>query len=367
MNGFNRSIRKKLHSVEPHLVVVGKTDDLQTAEQRLKSEPDITFNYFFRQDVILRTLDGRFAGGVAKGLAQNAVYNFLNEAHKLQFKSQFVEALDSEAAALSANEVAVGAELARDLNLFEGDEVLLIPPEVLINPRGEVTRFERMKVKTTFSTDISEVDSKLVLFEIKKTPLKFQSKASGEDGIEVFMRDPRLATDLQKKLGAELTSESDARIETWADRNRALFFALRLEKAAMTTFLSLSILITCFSLITVLTMLISNKRKEIGLLMSIGFSRQRVSNLFLQLGLLLSGIGLFGGLGLGLLTSWLIEKYPLEILPDIYFDSSIPSEINYGFISIVTLFCFVIAFLAAYVPVQLYLQKSPAENLRLRD
>src|SRR5262249_6590940 len=135
-------------------------------------------------------------------------------------------------------------------------EIVLIPPESLLGPQSEIPKVERMRVKSIFATEFQEIDTKLMLFQLGNAPLRFQSAESGESGLEVRMRQPDEFGALKEELLRELAAQGarDYKIETWADRNHALFLALRLEKIAMTTFLGLSVLITCFSLITVLVM-----------------------------------------------------------------------------------------------------------------
>jgi lipoprotein-releasing system permease protein len=363
MSGFNQSIRTKLLSVEPHVAIsLSPEDDKKTGlnlkesiESVLAAFEDVQVSRFAKQDVILRNLDGRFSGGIAKGLDEEGLSGFVARIERLRFKGNANVSEITLPPQIEDHEILMGSELARELNVFEGDEIMVIPPETLLAGSSAAPKFERMRVRSLFTTEFSEIDSKLIYYKLADKPYRFQSLISGTKGFEVRLKNP---DDFQKvitKLG-QLKSEdalsSDTKIESWADRNKALFFALRLEKTAMTTFLSLSVLITCFSLITVLVMMISQKRKEIGLLMSLGLSQYRVKKLFLFVGVILSGLGLFVGLTLGLIVSHLLQMYPLEILPDIYYDSSLPS------------FCLVIAVIAAYWPVKLYVDRSPSDNLR---
>src|SRR6185437_10866363 len=111
-------------------------------------------------------------------------------------------------------------------------------------------------------------------------------------------------------------------------------------------------------------MLLSQKRKEIGLLMALGLSQKATRSLFMKMGLILAGMGMFFGLILGLGASLFLALYPLQILPDVYYDSSLPSEVHYGFVAAVAIGCLILAFASAYWPVRHYLSRSPAENLR---
>ncbi len=372
MNGFNRSIRTKLLAVEPHVVISNVDPVLARAELSQLNEPSSArrfgshFTEFVSQDVILRSLDGHFSGAVAKALPESEIYDFLNRAMHLKYRNGKGPDIPRESVILDAHEAIIGSDLARDLNLFEGDEVMVIPPETLLLPAGEAPKYERMRVKSIVNTELPEVDNKLMLYRLgsgtEVAHLRFQSTAQEERGFEMRLSKPTDADDVKVYLAMHLGPV--AKIETWGDRNHALFFALKLEKIAMLSFLSLGVLIASFSLITVLTLLLSQKRREIGLLMALGLSEQRTKRLFLALGMVLSGFGLFSGVTIGLLTSIWLERHPLEILPDIYYDSALPSEINYVFVGAVAVGCLVVAGLSAYGPVRRYLRFSPSENLR---
>jgi lipoprotein-releasing system permease protein len=206
----------------------------------------------------------------------------------------------------------------------------------------------------------------MVLYRLSEAPLRFRSEQE-QRGYELRLPDSATAENVAGEL-RQLLKAADAgevNVATWGDRNRALFFALKLEKGAMMTFLGLSVLITSFSLVTVLVMLLSQKRKEIGLLMALGLSQRATRSLFLSLGLVLSGVGLFFGLFSGVAVSLFLAKYPLEILPDVYYDSSLPSEVNFTFVIGVGIACLLLAFASAFWPVRHYLRRSPAENLRV--
>src|SRR5262249_56506313 len=114
---------------------------------------------------------------------------------------------------------------------------------------------------------------------------------SSESCFEVRLKNPydadRIALEL-KKLGYQAQS--------WHDRNTALFFALKMESLAMTIFLSLAVLITSFSVVSVMVLLITQKRREMGMLMAMGLSKSATRRVFTSVGILLTVVGV--GLGL---------------------------------------------------------------------
>ncbi len=374
MNGFNRSIRTRLLSVQPHIVVTAGGDGVDEAALKkirkvltdlgLKTEP------FIQQDVIVRSLDGRFSGGVIKGTSNKGVQSFMMRL--MRARDHHTPSLeDLDFTALGPKEVILGSDLAANLNVFEGDEVMVIPPETLLMPAGTPPRFERMRVRDIVNTDIQDLDSQLVLYSFGNLahglhePLRFRSPLQEDKGYEIRLSAPENAETVAGEIRAGLAKLNvHTTVETWGDRNHALFFALKLEKLAMMTFLGLSVLITSFSLITVLVMLLSQKRKEIGLLMALGLSQKATRALFMKMGLILAGMGMFFGLLLGLGASLFLAHYPLQILPDVYYDSSLPSEVHYVFVAAVGVGCLILAFVSAYWPVRHYLSRAPAENLR---
>jgi lipoprotein-releasing system permease protein len=154
------------------------------------------------------------------------------------------------------------------------------------------------------------------------------------------------------------------RVETWKDKNSALFLALRLEKMTIGIFLGLAALIAVFSMVSALSLLVSQKRSEIGLMQALGLSGRRIQQLFLKLGVFISGFGILIGAGVGSALAMLLEKYPLHLLPDYYVDSEIPALLNTGFVLVYIVLGLGISVAAAWVPAKSVLDVTPVKALR---
>jgi lipoprotein-releasing system permease protein len=361
MKGFNQSIRTKMLGLEPHLVFSGPTaanrdkliKDLQAA---LPGGIEQVSRYH-SQDLIIRSVDGVFNGVAAKGYEGKALNGLLQRVWRNG--RQYTAPPMSETPVLEGNELILGVDLGRSLEIFEGDEVVLVPPETLLLPKGEIPKLQKFKVKMLLSTQIPEVDARLLLYNLE-TVRGLQSR-SLETGIEVRLHDPSHA----EKIKAILAPRG-YKVQTWADRDVSLFFALKLESMAMTLFLLLAVLITSFSIVIVMILLMSQKRQDIGMLMALGLSRARIRSLFLQVGLFLSFSGILSGFLLGTGITLFLEKYPLAILPDIYTDSTLPAKVTAGNLLFVLGCSAAIAILGAVLPVWRYVRGMPAENLRKR-
>ncbi len=374
MNGFNSSIKNRLLAVEPHLVVTlkGKNQiseiEADPIYQNLKKDKSLQVETYESQDIIIRTAEGLYGGAVARSVEKESLKNIFDEVHKadnqrraLKKTEDLVTKVVDETIDLAEGEVVIGVDLAHSLGIFEGDQITAISPETLLMPKSEVPKIEKLKVKTTISTNIPEIDSKFIYYARDKSFLHLKYSASKEAGIEVRLPNPDNFQELKTSL-----EKQGAIVASWRDRNSTLFYALRMEKLAMGSFLSLSALIASFSIVTVLVLLLTQKRKDIGILMAMGLSKRDTRNLFLKLGLTLSSIGLFGGLFIGTIICLLIDHYPLPILPDIYYDATIPAKVDPVLIVVTIIFASIISVLSAWLPTRKYTNLNPADALRSR-
>lgn len=367
MNGFNQVIRDRHLRVEPHLVLTApegvKFDDwLKEAEAKVsRALPgEVTeFTPYRNQDVILKTVDGYFSGAVVKGLDSLAISNFLARVEERSGSAiPLAERRDGEPL-LEPGEIFIGDELGRALRLVPGDKVVLIPPESLLLPAGEAPPMQTVVVRDFFTSDLADVDGKLIVFDRAHTMISPREAASQVQGVELRIRSGHEYERAKKALASERLEA-----ETWPDRNSALFFALKMEKLAMTIFLGLSALITSFSMVTVLVLLVTQKRKDIGILMAMGLDRKRTQRVFTLVGIWLSGFGVAAGIVIGVVVCRVIDTYPMDILPAIYYDRTIPAKVNPAMIVMIVGFASLIAVLGSWFPAHLSAKDSPAQALR---
>lgn len=353
MNGFNLTIRNRMLSVEPHLIVLqtrlpsaGELTRFTSVMAKISAVDQV--NRFEAQDIIIRSMESMFGGAIAKGYEPET----LNSLMKRVWRGS------GESPELKPNEVILGVDLARSLGIFEGDEITLVPPETLLLPKGEMPHFKKFKVRSLVSTQMPEVDSKLMFYNLGHASQMMKS-LSLETGYEVRLKDPYQAESAKAQL-----VKQGFKVQTWMERDTSLFFALKMESFAMTLFLSLAVLITSFSIVTVMVLLMSQKRQDIGMFMALGLSLRRTQRVFLRVGLLLSFIGILGGMLLGTTICLILDWYPMELLPDIYTDSTLPAKLTLRILFYVLLSSSVIAVIGSWLPVWRYILPNPAESLR---
>jgi lipoprotein-releasing system permease protein len=364
MSGLHHNINLRILALEPHVIVEFDkkitTDVLQAhpVAEFLTEKKNAEVQLFDRQDVMLRTVDGIFHFGVARGVTEKTMTSMQEKLASLprQASASFSAAFDIP----EVDEVIMGSSLAKQMNIYEGDYVTVFPPEGLLMAPGESPPFAKVLVKQIISTNISELDTQMVLYQRGKSLLNFSKSGSRRIGYDVWLDDPYDASRIKK----DLSQFKDVQVETWRERNSAVFMALRMEKLMLGSFLGLSALITTFSIWSVLTLLITQKRREMGLLMAIGFSNHHLRDLFQRVGLYLAGIGLGVGMLFGILTSLYLEKYPLRVLPDIYYDSEVPARVDLIFVLLVLAIAIGIIYGAVRLAMARLLTLKPSEALR---
>lgn len=363
MKGFNNNIQDKLLAVEPHVVIpmsIKEQTQWKSSFSNKFKEVE-SFNSYEHQDVILKTSDGLFGGAMAYGLEQDRLFNIFHQIKKrlVAKKKHSYLAVERRNFELAPGEVIVGVDLARSLQIFEGDEIVLMPPEALLLPKGQAPPYAKLKVKTLLSADLPEIDGKYVYYNLSHTMTSLRASKSLETGIELRLLDPQN----WKPLVAQFKKQYPE-IQSWVDRNSSLFFALRMERIVMSVFLGLSALITSFSIVAVLVLLVTQKRRDIGIFMAMGMSTSEVRKMFTKIGLILSSLGLGGGLIVGTVVALVMDYYPLDVLPDIYYESTIPAQLDPRVLLVVAIGSTLLGLLGSSIPVWLYARVSPVDALK---
>jgi len=148
-------------------------------------------------------------------------------------------------------------------------------------------------------------------------------------GIDLRLHDLEQAASVKKELQRRLGSQYT--VETWYDLQQSLYDVMRLEKWGASAILGLIVLVAAFNIVGSLTMVVIEKRRDVGVLQAMGASRQDVQRIFLfeggLIGALGTGLGSVLGVGLALLQkhfkvvpmsqaeSFLINAYPVSIRP----------------------------------------------------
>lgn len=375
MNGMNASIKKRILGLEPHLYIqVPAASSIKLLEahpvfQRVRENPDNKAYVYENQDIIIRSQDGQFRGGIARGVSQESLMHFMEQLQKMDsqasVKEEKAEPYFWDPQELPGpGEILMGVDLSLSLGVFEGDYITIASPSGLLLPAGETPKFERVKIKKIITTSLSDIDAQYIFYQRGKTLASLENDGLRNQGIEVWLADESRLEETRQ----DLLKFGDVTIQTWMDRNSALLHALRLEKLSIGTFLSLAGLIAASSILTVLALLLSQKRRDIAILRTIGFSARQTVRTFTQIGFILAAVGVLSGVIIGTSISLYIQENPINFLPSqIYYDSSIPALVEWSLVFGVLVVSALIAWFGSYIPARTAAEVQPSDALRVKN
>ena len=265
--------------------------------------------------------------------------------------------------------VVLGAELARGLNVREGDAVTLLVPSGQATPAGVLPRVKTLRVVGLFESGHYEYDAALALLHLDDAARIF--RLEGASGMRLRLRDlhaaPQVAATLAHDLGPGYV------VRDWTRQNRSWFAAVQVEKRMMFIILTLIVAVAAFNLVSTLVMTVTDKRGDIAILRTLGASPGSIMALFVVQGALVGVVGTLAGLVLGLavacnidvLVPTLERALHTSFLPrDIYLISHMPSDPQGADIVPVVLVSLLLALLATLYPSWRAARVQPAQALR---
>ena len=365
MNGFQKEVRDRMLSVVSHVEVYGPgggpLPDVQRtlAEVRKNAEVIGAAPFIGTQSLLARGDDMR--GTMVRGIDPRL------EPQVSDFGAASQETLDKLVPGKFG--IVLGAELARNLGVREGDAVTLIAPGGQVTPAGVVPRLKQMTVVGTFDSGHFEYDSGLVLINLQDAERIFRLEAP--TGVRLKLKDLNRAREVSAQLSTQLSG--DFLIRDWTQQNRTWFAAVQVEKRMMFIILTLIVAVAAFNLVSTLVMTVTDKRADIAILRTLGASPGSIMGIFVVQGATVGIVGTLGGLLFGLAVALNIDVIvpALEhllhasFLPkDVYLISRMPSDPQASDIVPIAVISLLLSFVATVYPSWRASRVNPAEALR---
>ena len=256
---------------------------------------------------------------------------------------------------LKANSISIGKELSLNLNLDIGDSITLMSPSGVKTIVGSIPKQEIFKISSIFDSGLSDFNENVGYINLE-TLEGFFDKTKDQRFLEIYFNNPR-NIEYHKDQLTKLFPDSF--VYTWADLNKSLFSALKVERNVMFVILSLIIIVAAFNIISGLTILVKNKTRDIGILKSIGVQNSSIKKIFFLVGLIIGTTATFFGIIIGTLFSIYIENirsfissiFNITLFPEeIYFLSKMPSEIDPKSIFLISLCSILITIIVSIFP-----------------
>ncbi len=365
MNGFQKEVTDRMLSVLAHIEVFDARGSMpnwrEAAQQALQNPqvkgaaPFVEAQGMLMHDDVLRPvvihgvlpLDERKVSDVAKQVKQGS----LDELKPGAFN------------------IVLGYALARALGVGMGDKVALVTAQPQVTPAGVLPRLRNFTVVGIFEAGHYEFDSAFAFVHLEDAE-KIE-RLDAPSGVRLRLADMQRAPLVARELKASMAG--DLMVRDWSKLNATWFAAVETEKNMMSIILALIIAVAAFNLVSTLVMSVTDKQADIAILRTLGSSPQSIMKIFMiqgaLVGLLGTAIGVGGGaliaVNIDVIVPFIEHLLGVQFLSkDIYFISTVPSDLRWLDVTKIGVVSFVLAFLATIYPSWSAARVKPAEALR---
>ena len=368
LSGYRTEIRDKLIGSNAEIVVFplgggGAPADTQALEHRLAAVPRVkaTARVVYQAGLASSAATPDGADAVIKGVDAAAesrvseMLRYLPDAGRLLTRGGAEELPGA----------AIGAELARRLDVTQGATITLSVPDASGDRPRFVPRSGRFRVNRIFTTNFFEYDAEWVYCD--------------REALRTLARMEREANVVEVKLDSIRDTEGAARaveaaagrgfsVADWRSMNGGLFAALAIQQTTLFLVIGLIVAVSTFNIVATLVMTVQEKKRDIAVLAVIGAEPRFFSRLFVWLGLLLGGTGVAAGVLFGAVICKAATAFKLLSFPpgvaEIYFVSFLPFQVRLADLAAIVAFSAAAILLASWVPARSAARVDLAEALR---
>ncbi len=367
MNGFHKEVRARILGVASHAQISsyqGSLYDWEKIGEVATRNPQVAAAapYIDAQGMLSHA--DMVRGVMVRGILpedENKVADFGNK--------MVVGSLDQ----LAPGEfgIVIGQELARNLNAFLGDKIVLISPQGQITPAGILPRLKQFTVTGIFDVGHFEYDSGLALIHLADAQKLYRMAPNQVSGVRLKLHDMFEAPRVIQELAGVLSG--DLYFTDWTQQHANYFRAIQIEKRMLSLILALIIAVAAFNIVSTLVMAVTDKQSDIAILRTLGASSVSIMKIFIIQGALIGTLGTLLGLLGGVLLAYNVGEviafieHVLNIQflsQDVYYISKIPSDPQLPDIVTVAAASLILTLLATLYPSYRASKINPAEALR---
>ncbi len=362
-NGFGNLVSQYLMNLDPHLRITALSEtgekQLDTIPELLRKSKEVKFISPFVDGKVLAYNKGLTQVVTLKGIKQASTDDlYMIDKSIVYGTSKFLSGVNNSG-------VLLGIQLADRLQVIAGDTLLLISP---VGIEKAITQFSlpvsrRVIVTGIYSSNNNDYDAGYIFSSLENAQYLLGYKKTVQ-GYEARLTDIFKSFSVKKSL-EEILVKKDFSVSTWYDFHQELYSVMQIERWTAYVILSLIIAVATFNILGSLSMSVIEKRRDIGILRSMGVKEKSILKIFMFEGLLIGIIGTVIGVLLGYLICYLQIQYNIYPLnPAQYKIDSLPVEIrlsDFFYISGASMF---LAFLASLYPAKKAAKVNPIAAIK---
>ena len=224
-------------------------------------------------------------------------------------------------------------------------------------------------MQSLFESGMADFDNNIAFINLN-TLEEFFDLDIKKRSLEIYLKNPQNIENQKIIVQKMFPNEF---VYSWSDMNRSLFSALKVERNVMFIILSLIVIVAAFNIISGLTILVKNKTRDIAILKSIGVLNKSIVKIFFLIGVIIGTSATIFGIILGVTFSMYVENlrqllsttFNISLFPEeIYFLSSMPSEINPFSIFIISMCSIFITIIVSIFPALKAAKLDPIKSLK---
>jgi lipoprotein-releasing system permease protein len=251
------------------------------------------------------------------------------------------------------NDIVLGIKLAAMLNVAIGDTIHLISPNsTKVSAFGVQNKIEPFLVVGLYRSGMHDYDTKFAFINQQKAR-EFALFDDEFSMLEIKLTPPFIENADFYAFTWAMNLDYRYQISSWIDFNENLFSLLTLQKWVLFIILSFLILIASFNVVSSVSTAILEKKKDIGILITLGTSHFLLKQIFLGRVLFLSVFAILIGMGSGFFMSWLISKQTIFMLKgDVYFLEKLSVTFHFSTSCLIFIVSLLIVGLSSFIPLK---------------
>ena len=360
-NGFFDVVKSLLLSFDPDIRIESNegstfkfTDEIK---QQLSDIPEITnLSAFVVGKALLTSEEGEIKVVEVKGIEEDRFIEMVNIEGAIRSGVFDLEVRNRKPG------IVIHEQLRSDLYLSLNDEVALLSAAGMRKALTQITvpRSYRFDLRGAYLVQ-SIASTPSVYIEIDAARRLFKARNT-VSGIDLKLKNNKDAESVKVLLESKFGSQF--KISTWYDLQKPLYDVMYLEKWGAYVILMIIVLVAALNIIGSLTMIVIQKKRDIGILMAMGYSNQKIKLIFRKQGLFIGLIGCGIGGSLGFLMCWLQQKFGLIKLSSAFIIDAYPVDMQLFDISVILLGSLMLCLTASWFPAKRAAQVQPAEATR---